>query len=370
MSTGLKNHIKALGNCTWCPKLCRFSCPTAEVERRETVTPWFKMSLAEMVRQGTVDAAGEAGEIFLHCLGCLHCRTHCKHENDVPSALIEARGLALLADGEAPEVAATLDRFRDTGSPWGDSLDAGLREFVPDRYFVPEAQAVVFAGCQAIRAGARHLEPLFQLFEMLEVDHVGIFHRGDLCCGAPLWLAGDRESFVAHARSLASSLAGVRKVICPCPTCAHVLGAVFLENNVSLSPQVVTLESFLLPRVQTRPPRRRLSGEVVYHDPCYLTRYLEREQGPRELLQTVLSQPLAEAHWSGDDASCCGGGGLVPHTLPQVADGAAKLRAQQLAATGAKRAVTACPGCVRQLDGAHPDLQVLDLVELLVEAYR
>jgi hypothetical protein len=35
--------------CTYCPKMCRFSCPTAAAESRETVTPWGMMRLLEMV---------------------------------------------------------------------------------------------------------------------------------------------------------------------------------------------------------------------------------------------------------------------------------------------------------------------------------
>lgn len=369
MSRSLRDSRRDLANCTWCPKLCRFCCPTAEVEHRETVTPWFKMSLAEMVRQGRAEAAGEYGEVFLHCFGCLHCRTHCEHENDVPAALYAARRLALRAGEEAPAVAALLDRFRDSGNPWGEDLDAALRAAVDERFFVPEAQAVVFAGCQAIRAGGRELTPLFALFDRLGVDHVGIFHQGPLCCGAPLWQAGDAEGFAAHARDLAARLAGVRQVICPCPTCAHILMASFAEADVPLAAQVVTLDAFLAPRVADRPPPRRLGGAVALHDPCYSSRYLERGAALRELLAAVLAEPLCEPSWADRDALCCGGGGLVPHTLPQVAAGAARLRAAQLDSTGAGRVVTACPGCVRQLDGAGR-LPVLDLAELLLEAYR
>ncbi len=369
MSGPLKPHARATDLCTWCPKLCRFCCPTARVEHSETVTPWFKMSLAARVRAGQVDACGEAGEVFLHCLGCLHCRTHCKHENDVPAALFAARAAGLAACGEAPEVAGVLDRFRDTGNPWGEQLQPALRAQVPERYFVPEAQAVVFAGCQAIRAGQRHLGPLFELFEALGIDHVGIHHGDPLCCGAPLWQAGDVQAFVQHARELARILGRVRQVICPCPTCAHVLVAELAAAGVTLTTEVVTLDRFLLPSVRSHPPKNRLRPAVVFHDPCYLTRYLERGREVRALLGEVLAGPPLEAHWTLEDASCCGGGGLVPHTLPEVASDAARLRMEQLAATDAERVVTACPGCVRQLEGAG-GLPVLDLAELLLEAYR
>ena len=75
----LDSHRRALGYCSFCPKLCRFCCPTAEAEHRETVTPWGKMTLAGMVLANRLAPGPEQGEIFYHCLGCLHCRAHCRH---------------------------------------------------------------------------------------------------------------------------------------------------------------------------------------------------------------------------------------------------------------------------------------------------
>ncbi len=366
---GLGPHARALGHCTFCPKLCRFCCPTAEAERSETVTPWFKMTLAERYRQGARDLQGGPAEVFLHCLGCLHCRTHCRHQNDVPGALLAARAATFAAGEAPPAVLEVLARFRASGNPWGEELLAARARAVPPELLVPEAQAVVFPGCQALRAPERHLAPLLRLLGALGVEHVGVASGPEVCCGAPLWQAGDLAGLRAHGRALARSLSAARTILCPCPTCAWVLGAVLREAGAAPGGHVLTLDAFLAPLLARRPPPRALAGRYVFHDPCFLTRYLERGDTTRRVLGGVLGEPLLEPAWTGADAACCGGGGLVPHALPEVARGVAAARVAQLAATGADAVVTACPGCVRQL-GEPPDaLPVKDWVELLADAY-
>ena len=69
----------ALDTCTFCPKLCRFACPVAEAERRETVTPWGLMSRANFVRKGQVPLDVETAAIFEHCTGCGRCTQNCRH---------------------------------------------------------------------------------------------------------------------------------------------------------------------------------------------------------------------------------------------------------------------------------------------------
>ena len=85
---------RATAYCTYCPKLCRFSCPVAEAERRETVTPWGLMRLLEFTRTGDVELDKEVAETFYHCTGCARCQTWCEHDNDVTAAMWAARARA------------------------------------------------------------------------------------------------------------------------------------------------------------------------------------------------------------------------------------------------------------------------------------
>lgn len=368
LNTTLDEYSRQLANCTFCPKLCRFSCPVAQAEHSETVTPWFKMSLAQMVHQGGVDLDAGVGEVFLHCLGCLHCMEYCKHENNVPEVLMAARAVAHESKVKVPGVQQVLEKMYDLGNPWGEKLEEILYQAVDPKFIVPEAQVVIFAGCQALRKPERHLEPVLSLLDLLGVDYVGL-HGGDRqCCGAPLWYAGDRPGFDNNASALRASFTNTKKVICLCPTCAYVLKGGLGAEVLGESVQVVTLDEFLMPLIRKSPPRRKLNSSLTFHDPCYLTRYLDRGSEVRELIGMVLDNDLMESNWSGKDAVCCGGGGGVAYLLPEVAKAAASDRMIQLETTGAQRVLTACPNCLRQLEHTEK-MDLVDLAELILEAY-
>src|SRR5205823_334102 len=92
--------------CEFCPKMCRFACPAAEVSSREAWTPWGKVSLA--VLSGRAPDASTA-LAFGACSGCLRCQTYCAHANDVPAILYAARASAVRA-GTAPRPWADVAR--------------------------------------------------------------------------------------------------------------------------------------------------------------------------------------------------------------------------------------------------------------------
>ena len=365
----LDTHKRSLGRCTYCPKLCRFCCPTAEVENRETVTPWGKMSLAEMVRLDRLEPGGDVGEVFYHCFACLHCRTHCTHRVDVPGAMIEARSLVLKAGAELSRVDAVLGRFRDTGNTTGEDLSKMLLDQIEAKYLEPDAQAVLFLGCDALRYESGRPAMVFRLFEELGVDYVAAHVGETLCCGMPLYQAGDLEGFRAHAKKLQVALSRYRTIISPCPTCVYAFMGLYADMDLAPRASVLHLSSFLGPLLEGKEPKKKLEGQYTYHDPCYLGRYLEKTKLPREMLGRVLSEPLLEPVWTGPDATCCGGGGLVPHILPDVAKGAAEMRMDQLKKSGAARIITACPGCIHHLSETSDALPVDSLTAILLHAY-
>jgi len=112
---------------------------------------------------------------------------------------------------------------------------------------------------------------------------------------------------------------------------------------------------------------------VTYHDSCNLARSCGITEEPRELLQLVCSD-FREMHPNRAENFCCtGGGGAMsmseysPRRLKS-----AKVKADQLQATGAKIVVTSCHNCV---DGLFDlirhyklDMEVRQLVTLVAKA--
>src|SRR5207244_9514668 len=71
---------------------------------------------------------------------------------------------------------------------------------------------------------------------------------------------------------------------------------------------------------------------------------------------------LRELAWNRTDTECCGGGGLLPKTMPLVADQMSKRRLAEVHATGGGMVVTSCATCAFMLKrNAPPSVEVANL---------
>jgi Fe-S oxidoreductase len=86
---------------------------------------------------------------------------------------------------------------------------------------------------------------------------------------------------------------------------------------------------------------------VTYHDPCNLARSSGITEEPRYLLKRSCSD-VREMYPNRTDSFCCtgGGGAMAMGEYDQRRLGAARLKAEQVRATGATEVATACHNCV------------------------
>ncbi|MBF0525792.1 MAG: 4Fe-4S dicluster domain-containing protein [Deltaproteobacteria bacterium] len=72
-----EKRAKDLTYCTYCPKLCHFSCPVVEAEGRESATPTGKMTLAYLANRENRPLEQDAAAIIHRCLTCRQCTEFC-----------------------------------------------------------------------------------------------------------------------------------------------------------------------------------------------------------------------------------------------------------------------------------------------------
>jgi len=110
--------------------------------------------------------------------------------------------------------------------------------------------------------------------------------------------------------------------------------------------------------------------KVVFHDPCYLGRYNDVIDAPRDVLGAIPEMVLVEADRSGKESFCCGAGGA--HMWRTQEGGTARIgatRLAQLTATGATRIATGCPFCMAMLEEAAQNsgdpVEIRDISEIV-----
>lgn len=345
---------RQLDNCTYCPKLCRFACPVAEASGHEPYTTQAKMDRLNQLRRGTVAWSPESSEPLYACTGCRQCTTQCLHGNEPGLVLLAGRAAATARGAGHPALMGYPERFRSREQ----RLAELAREHVAAERFDESAPVGFWPGCDAIDKGLDDVGAALDLFDRLGAGDVRMVAAGQTCGGYPLLAAGLLDMFRWHASRVAAALRPYGTVVVNCSACVYTLRAQYRAEGVPLSSEILSLAEFLA-RLSF-PPRARARRSVYYHDPCYLARYSGITEEPRRVLAQVAE--VVELSGSRADTECCGGAGLLPKTMPEVADSMARRRLREVAGRGGGTVVTSCATCAFMLRRNAPSgVTVLDL---------
>jgi Fe-S oxidoreductase len=354
---------RQLDDCSFCPKLCRFACPVAEASGHEPYTPQAKMDRLNQLRRGDMPWSPDTTVPLYACTGCRQCTTQCLHGNEPGLVLLAGRAAASARGAGHPALSGYPDRFRNRERRLADSLHSEVEQ----SWFADTAAVGFWPGCDAIDKGMGEVHAALRLFERIGAGEVRMVQAGQTCAGYPLLAAGLIDMFRWQASRVAAALRPYPKVVIDCSACLYTMRVQYRAEGVPLSTEVVSLAEFLAARAHTLPERPR--GErrtVYYHDPCYLARYAGVDEEPRRVLSRLAD--VVELSGSRADTECCGGAGLLPKTMPEVADEMARRRLREVSARGGGTVVTSCATCTFMLRRNAPSgVTVHDLPGLVAE---
>lgn len=345
---------RQLDNCTYCPKLCRFACPVAEASGHEPYTTQAKMDRLNQLRRGAVAWSADNSEPLYACTGCRQCTTQCLHGNEPGLVLLAGRAAATARGSGHPALEGYPERFRSREQ----RLAELAREHVAPERFDDSASVGFWPGCDAVDKGLDDVVTTLDLLDRLGAGDVRMVAAGQTCGGYPLLAAGLIDMFRWHASRVATALRPYGTVVVNCSACVYTLRVQYRAEGVPLSSEILSLAEFL---ARLDFPRSRGSRRsVYYHDPCYLARYSGVIEQPRQVLSRVVD--VVELSGSRTDTECCGGAGLLPKTMPEVADAMARRRLREVAGRGGGTVVTSCATCAFMLRRNAPSgVTVLDL---------
>ena len=166
--------------------------------------------------------------------------------------------------------------------------------------------------------------------------------KKEKCTGDPARRLGNDLVFQTLAENGLKALetAKVQKIVAICPHCVRTISNDWREYGIA--PEIEHHSEFMA-RHKDRLPKQSEGGDIVYHDPCYLGRYRDVYEQPREIV--ALAGPLVEAPRSHERSFCCGAGGGLAFLGEESGDRVSHVRAKELASTGASTVGTACPFC-------------------------
>ncbi len=345
---------KQLDYCTFCPKMCRHACPVSTASGRETHIPQVKMDRLNQLRLGRGSWTAESTDPLWACTGCRHCTAYCDHGNEPGLVLLSGRAAAVERGVPHPALVGYSERFRAREK----RLSAQLQSSFGDR-LATEGELGYWPGCDAIDKGSADIAAALAVFDRTGLEHVKIVEAPQACAGYPLLAAGHRDLFRWHAGRVAAAMRGFKKVAMNCSACLFAVREQYAAEGVQVSAEVVAVADVLAPAAANLACQMQRKS-VYYHDPCYHARYNDVIESPRKALSQLVE--VRELGWSKGDTECCGGGGLLPKTMPLVADQMSKRRLAEVHAAGGGMVVTSCATCAFMLKRNAPaSVEVVDL---------
>jgi fumarate reductase (CoM/CoB) subunit B len=191
------------------------------------------------------------------------------------------------------------------------------------------------------------------------------------CCGLPLYQLGLEQRGADYVRNLLRKLdrLQVRQLVIACPNCYYQLQPLLATKQI----QALTIYQALADS-SWKPPIKPEEAEVVtIHDSCP-----DRHRGifasqAREALERKGFRIVEMEHHK-EQTMCCGSGGQISHTRPDLAEELIKCRLAEANACGASILAGYCLGCVLNLARIPNNTQlkirhVLNLLTGLDEDY-
>lgn len=363
-----EREAKGIDTCVTCPRLCRWACPVAEAEARETVSPHNLVVLSGLLERGIVPAES-AGDLPYHCTHCGACTDACLHQNDVPFLLSMARQRVLAGHAAPAAVNEVRGNFGVAGNPQGAALDGILARVTGDADvdLARSGRTVYFPGCETLASFPEAASAFLRACSLFGISGVAVTPQSASCCGLPLLWAGDLDAFRGHAERFAAQVKDVERLVVHDPACAHTLRVRYPELGVSVAPSVEHVSEFLAAKLGPGSnatldgqPRRR----VAYHESCSLARGLGVAGAPRALLARV-AEPVELAGQMGRAADCCGAAGLLPLSAPATAQELGEARIEAFRRSGASKLATMSPRCAAHLRSIDRNLPIVDVTMLL-----
>lgn len=364
---------RGLDTCITCPTLCRWACPVAEAEARETTSPQRLVVLASLLKRERLTPE-TAGTTPYHCAHCFACTEACLHKNDVPLLLSLARSRIYKAGAAPKAVREVTSHFAVAGNAQGAPLDTALKDAAQAAGANVQhgGEVVYFPGCSTLEHNPGVVTDFLRAAALYGAPVPAVTTTSASCCGLPLLWAGDVDGFLLHARRLAERLEDVDTLIVEDPTCAHAFSVRYPGFKVALAPKVVTSAAFLAEaaKAHDRPAKavpRAGNGEpsCAFHRSCTQTRGLAGGDTAKVLLEGVVGGEIVELPGEHD---CCGASGLLPTAAPATARVMAEQRLDAFRATGAARLVTCSPRCLAHLQSVDPTVSAEALTSVVAKS--
>jgi len=317
-------------------------------------------------------------ETLWSCTTCRACERECPVLIEHVGEIVGMRRHLALEEGRLPDtLAGALRNTERQGNPWGQprhertAWAAGLD--VPLMADVGRADVLYWVGCAGSYdpRNQKVSQAMVRILRAAGVDFA-ILGEEETCNAEWARRAGEEYLYQTQAEANVETLKGYefKRIVTQCPHCYNTLKNEYPQFGGTW--EVVhhsQLIGELLAAGRLRPGRPWTGGAVTFHDSCYLGRYNDVYDAPRQVLAAVPGVQIAELPRSRERGFCCGGGGACMWMEHEPGKRVNEVRMAEIQAMQPALAAAACPFCVIMLEEAgQGSLPIKDIAEVIAEA--
>ncbi|SET23039.1 Fe-S oxidoreductase [Salinibacillus kushneri] len=323
------------------------------------------------------------------CTTCRNCEDACPVMNEHVDKIIDLRRYLVLTEGKMdPDAQRAMMNIERQGNPWGLSKKErqDWRE-ADENLHVPTVKE--------LKKDGEEFEYLFWVGSMGSYDNrsqkiVQDFARLMNKAGVKFAILGNKERNSGDtARRLGNEFLfqelaeknikdfeknGVKKIVTTDPHAYNVFKNEY--PDFGLEAEVYHHSEFLAKLVEEGrlTPEHEVKERITFHDSCYLGRYNEVYDEPRDVLKAIPGVTVVEMERSRENSMCCGAGGGLMWTEEKTGNRVNVARTEQALETNPNTIASACPFCLTMLsDGTkakevEEDVSTMDVAEVLAKS--
>jgi len=322
-------------------------------------------------------------DVLWACTTCRACQDICPANNEHVNKILEMRRNLTLMEGSFPgdEVRTAISNMEVNGNPfglayaargdWAEGLDVTVMADNSD------VDILYFVGCYASfdRRNQQIAASFIKICTAAGIK-VGILGKEEKCCGEPTRKLGNEYLYQATAQENIETIKsyGVKKIVTTCPHCYNTLARDYKDLGLEIETEHYT--TYINRLLKT--DRLKLDAtpyQLTYHDSCYIGRYMDIINEPRNIIATTGGW-LKEMDNSGMDSYCCGAGGGRILAEEKIGTKISEKRVGMALETGAPLLVSNCPFCLTMFEdgiktgGGEGQIVVRDLAEIVAERLK
>lgn len=320
------------------------------------------------------------------CTTCRNCEDQCPVMNEHVEKIIDLRRYLVLTEGKMkPDAKRAIQNIERQGNPWGLNRKAkedwrDIREDV----LVPTVKEMSKAG--------EEFEYLFWVGSMGSYDNRSqkialSFAKLLNAAGVKFAILGNKEKNSGDtARRLGNEFLfqelatanigemeknGVKKIVAIDPHAYNTFKNEYPDFGLKAEVYHHTEILAKLVKEGRLVPKYEINETITYHDSCYLGRYNNVYEQPRDILKAIPGVKLVEMERSRENAMCCGAGGGLMWVEEDVGERINVARTEQALEVKPTVISSACPYCLTMLsDGTKAKevekaVHTYDVAELL-----